>query len=121
VRLYRHFDKDGVLLYVGVSLSVVQRLAQHRDHAHWFERITRVEMQASASRDEALAAERAAIQLERPLFNIQHSRLPKPEPVERPAPCPAPWVLTRIQELLEIERSENAEAFWSWRKIRRAN
>lgn len=28
VHLYRHFDKKGALLYVGVSLSAVQRLAQ---------------------------------------------------------------------------------------------
>jgi hypothetical protein len=122
-KLYRHFDETSQLLYVGVSLSAAQRLAQHRDHAHWFERITRVEMQNFDSRDQALAAERMAIQTENPLFNIQHSTLPKAEKIEKlekpRKPNLAAWLL-RIRELMALEQQEIAAAFWQWREERRS-
>lgn len=68
--LYRHFDKDGALLYVGISLNAVQRLAQHRDASHWFADIASVKVEWFADRKEALAAERAAITAENPQHNL---------------------------------------------------
>ena len=68
--LYRHFDKDGALLYVGVSLSAVQRLAQHRDASHWFADIASVKIEWFADRKEAIAAERTAITAENPRHNL---------------------------------------------------
>ena len=72
--LYRHFDHNGVLLYVGISLSTVQRLGQHRDHSHWFDAIVRVEIESFETRAAALDAEREAIRAEHPLCNIAHSQ-----------------------------------------------
>ena len=72
--LYRHFGEDGTLLYVGVSLSAMQRLMQHRSHAHWFEQIKRIEVERFATRQQAFAAERAAVINEKPAFNIQFQR-----------------------------------------------
>lgn len=69
--LYRHFDKAGTLLYVGVSLSTVSRLSQHKRTAHWFSKIARVEVDRFPTREASLAAERQAIHSEHPLFNIQ--------------------------------------------------
>ena len=68
--LYRHFDERGNLLYVGVSLSTIQRLAQHRYHSHWFNSISKVTIEQFPSREEALNAERTAIQKEEPLHNV---------------------------------------------------
>lgn len=68
--LYRHFDKDGKLLYVGVSLSAVARLAQHRDSSAWFEKIETVKIERFESREAAIHAERNAILLEHPVHNI---------------------------------------------------
>ena len=68
-QLYRHFDQTGTLLYVGVSLNVLQRLTQHRADAEWFDRITRIEVAHFANREDALAAEADAIASENPLFN----------------------------------------------------
>lgn len=68
--LYRHFDKDGRLLYVGISLSVIGRLAQHRGRAHWYKRITRIEVEWFDTRAEAAHAEMIAIQDENPECNI---------------------------------------------------
>jgi excisionase family DNA binding protein len=57
-------------LYVGVSLSAIQRLAQHRDASHWFAEIASVKVERFADRKEALAAERAAITAENPRHNL---------------------------------------------------
>lgn len=70
--LYRHFNGEGQLLYVGVSLSAVQRLGQHKEHSDWFESIARVTIEKFDTREEALEAERTAIIRERPLHNIHH-------------------------------------------------
>jgi hypothetical protein len=72
--LYRYFDGDGKLLYVGISLSPIYRQSQHRDAAPWYERIAMMRAEWLDSRKEALIAERAAIQSERPEFNICHNR-----------------------------------------------
>ena len=67
--LYRHFDSDGRLLYVGISLSAIIRLAEHRA-SPWFDDIAHVEIEHRSTRKAALAAERAAIRNEKPLHNI---------------------------------------------------
>lgn len=69
-QLYRHFNKNGVLLYVGVSLCAVARLVQHREHSHWFKSITRVEIEMLDSREAAVMAERNAILTEKPRWNL---------------------------------------------------
>jgi predicted GIY-YIG superfamily endonuclease len=71
--LYRHFDAKDRLLYIGISLSAIQRLAQHSQGAAWFEEITRVEVQWFGSRKEASDAEVEAIRTERPLHNLVHN------------------------------------------------
>ena len=82
-QLYRHFDKSGALLYVGVSLSSVARLSQHRDGSAWFSEIARVEVSSFQSREAALIAERKAIEDERPKHNIAHNRAPKITPIRQ--------------------------------------
>jgi hypothetical protein len=69
-QLYRHFDREGVLLYVGESIDTLRRLLQHSRTAHWYYKIVRVEIQHFDSRKEALIAERKAIRLEKPLHNV---------------------------------------------------
>jgi predicted GIY-YIG superfamily endonuclease len=67
--LYRHFDAEGQLLYVGISLSAVQRLAQHKTASEWFRRIARVEIEWHPCRRDAEQAERRAIATENPICN----------------------------------------------------
>jgi predicted GIY-YIG superfamily endonuclease len=119
--LYRHFDKNDQLLYAGISLSAFQRLAQHRNHAHWFEQISRVEMEQFDTREEALAAERVAIEREKPLFNIQFS--------EQQAAARSAAKVRRNETIkskpnpaadnVKRNRQEAEEAFWQWRDTRR--
>jgi predicted GIY-YIG superfamily endonuclease len=73
-QLYRHFDGDNNLLYVGVSLSTFNRLSQHRDHSEWFKKIGRVEIEHFETRPLALEAEKKAIKTEKPKFNRAHKR-----------------------------------------------
>lgn len=72
--LYRHFDADGALLYVGISLSAVQRLAQHKRSAKWFAQIARVDVEWHHLRSLALSAEARAISTECPRFNVARPR-----------------------------------------------
>lgn len=73
-KLYRHFDKEGRLLYVGISQSAIVRLAQHKQTASWFDEVTTVTIENFETRELALAAEEQAIKAERPLYNLQHSQ-----------------------------------------------
>lgn len=69
--LYRHFDIAGQLLYVGISLSAVHRLSQHKSTARWFADIKRVDVEHHPTRAAAMKAESIAIRAEAPRFNRQ--------------------------------------------------
>lgn len=69
-QLYRFFDSDGRLLYVGVSLNLISRLRTHETDSHWFNRAKTVTIETLNSEDEAFDAEAVAIQTEHPLHNI---------------------------------------------------
>jgi hypothetical protein len=59
--LYRHFDADGTLLYVGISLSAITRLKQHKSVAGWRGKIAKVTIETLPSREAVLDAESIAI------------------------------------------------------------
>lgn len=71
--LYRHFNDKDELLYIGVSLSTLTRLGQHRNNSNWFNSITKVTIEPFDTRQKALSAEEEAIILEKPLHNIIHN------------------------------------------------
>ena len=83
--LYRHFDEWDNLLYVGVSLSTIQRLSQHKSHSHWFNNIKKITIENFSSREEALEAERIAVEKEDPLHNIALKKIDFPAPKRREA------------------------------------
>lgn len=74
--LYRHFDVQGRLLYIGISLNAMARLIDHRQ-SHWYGDIFRVEIEHHKSRPHALYAEALAIMREKPLHNLA-----KPVPID---------------------------------------
>ena len=59
--LYRYFDADELLLYVGISKQPINRLGQHRQDKSWWEQISTVRIERYRTRAEALDAERDAI------------------------------------------------------------
>lgn len=70
-QLYRHFDAEGRLLYVGISLSAVERLRQHVARAGWAGDIASITVETHPDRAAAMKAEREAVESERPMFNKQ--------------------------------------------------
>lgn len=69
-QLYRHWDKDNNLLYVGISYSSLNRLRQHEKNARWFKLVSNVTIEQYTTRREAEIAEMTAIKTENPLYNI---------------------------------------------------
>jgi excinuclease UvrABC nuclease subunit len=74
--LYRHFDSESRLLYVGISDNVKKRLAQHERASWWWPRVNRITIEHFGTRAEAAAAEVVAIEMEKPAHN-QRRRLNK--------------------------------------------
>lgn len=78
--VYRCYDRDGLLLYIGCTSDVVARMAAHMASAHnpasrvLILRMARYELEEHPDRESAQAAERAAIYAEAPLANLHHQR-----------------------------------------------
>ncbi len=72
--LYRHFDKNGELLYVGISKDPFNRFEQHRHSSSWIADVANMTVEwMTNSRFEALAVEREIIRKEKPRHNIMHN------------------------------------------------
>lgn len=71
--LYRAFDSEGVLLYVGIAVDWGRRWSQHRERSHWYGQVTRVELEQHSTRSGAREAERQAVEDEKPIHNIEHT------------------------------------------------
>ena len=81
-QMYRLYNADGTLLYVGISWSALSRITQHKTDKPWWTTVTRVDITTiPGDRAAAEAAERHAIHTEQPLHNIVHNRTR----TERPA------------------------------------
>lgn len=71
--LYRWFDEDGMLLYVGISINVIKRAYEHEcSKAEWFGKISSCRIVYFDTLQEAQDAEREAIRTEAPRFNVLH-------------------------------------------------
>lgn len=68
--LYRAFDAEDRLLYVGVSGNVFIRLTEHEANAAWTAYAVRIQLERYATREEALTAEAEAILTEDPVWNM---------------------------------------------------
>lgn len=76
--LYRLFDSEGRLLYVGITFNPRNRWAGHSATKSWWKQVVRREIEWHETRYAAEAAERAAILAERPLYNIAGAEEPPP-------------------------------------------
>jgi predicted GIY-YIG superfamily endonuclease len=68
--LYRFFDADGALLYVGITYDTEQRFASHRNSSPWWKDVADESVEWFDTRPLALAAELEAIRTERPRHNV---------------------------------------------------
>ena len=84
--VYRHFDKEGQLLYVGASSNVLQRTVAHSVGSDWFEQVHMIKLERFDSYEDMLLAEKQAIAAENPLYNIRDAfdSNGKPKMLRRP-------------------------------------
>lgn len=75
--LYRFFDSDNQLLYVGITHRVESRFAGHQRKKPWH-LVARIQIEQFPTREEAAQAERLAIQTEHPIWNIALATAPLP-------------------------------------------
>lgn len=91
--LYRCFNGDGELLYVGISWTAARRFGQHSNGSPWWGEVAEITLEKFPDRDRVREAERLAIQNEKPLFNIALIDTPAPAPSLDPAI--ADWQVVR--------------------------
>lgn len=67
--VYRLFDADGGLLYIGSSINCGARFTRHRADQPWWPQVASWTLEDRPSLDEARTAERIAIAAEHPRHN----------------------------------------------------
>ena len=80
--VYRFYDAEGSLLYIGKSVDIHSRVTQHLNegrkpgrHQRLMSQVSRIDCQLTAGEIGALLVENAAIKAEVPLFNRRQRRL----------------------------------------------
>lgn len=68
--LYRFFDDEGTLLYIGITEAPLVRLDGHAAVQPWWGHVASAKYEHFATRQEARDAEVAAIHSEHPAFNV---------------------------------------------------
>jgi predicted GIY-YIG superfamily endonuclease len=104
--LYRCFDGDGVLLYIGISKYPLRRLSSHHDNidATWTNSVYSVKFTKFKTRRKALEEEKRAIRAEKPKFNVIHNEATKPR-------RRLPKIVARFKRTIFFKTPEsNAEA-----------
>jgi predicted GIY-YIG superfamily endonuclease len=112
--LYRLFDADGELLYVGISGNPSQRLKRHEWLQPWWFQVDSHTLDWKDSRQEAAEAERLAIRAELPRWNREHmpDSLIQREYPERPVVVgPIEMALNRLSDLSDQYEAIRRELF----------
>ena len=72
--VYRCFDAQGRLLYIGASKDPAARYEAHAARADWMQSVVNITLEWHDSRSAAYLAEEAAIKAERPMHNAPQDR-----------------------------------------------
>ncbi|WP_101791054.1 hypothetical protein [Nonomuraea indica] len=75
--LYRYYDQQDRLLYVGITDALMERISSHIKSSSWMDFASRSTIDRHPTRKAAETAEREAIKAERPLFNSMHNDTPE--------------------------------------------
>jgi excinuclease UvrABC nuclease subunit len=75
--VYRFFNADDQLLYVGITFNLGARFNAHERSSAWWSHQRSVKVVWRDTRNEALAEESAAIQAEKPIHNVAGTRPPQ--------------------------------------------
>lgn len=71
--MYRPYDSDGTLLYLGITINLQQRWWKHLASSAWSEFAARLTVDWWDAPDGLAVAEERRIRLERPLWNRDHN------------------------------------------------
>ena len=111
--LYRFYDTDDVLLYVGLSINPGKRFEKHRHTKPWWRDVDRIEIQHFDDLDSLRAAERKAIEDEQPLYNIRMNTRRQPDDLiwicdvcREPVEDDGGWVTISYAEISEHQRQD---------------
>lgn len=98
--VYRAYDADGRLLYVGSSVDVGGRLRHHVDHAPWWPSLSCVTTESFDTPDMAREAELGAIAAEHPRWNVVGRSPDHPDGVitQGRGRFGAPWLRDEIRQ-----------------------
>lgn len=107
--LYRMYDASDALLYVGMSINLPSRLAQHRSQQDWWPDVVRVEVEHFAGRKAAAAAEMAAIAAEAPQHNVHSGSCVSWDTLEDREEGRA----ERARRVAELSKQREAERSWT--------
>lgn len=72
--LYRLFNRAGLLLYVGISDNPLRRWNEHSKSKDWWPEVANLSQDWYPDRTSVELAERHAIKVERPKYNVTHNR-----------------------------------------------
>lgn len=75
-KLYVAHDKDGRLLYIGISDKFGDRMQSHTEGSSWMEFAANIALEEFPTRKAAETAERDRVKEGRPLFNVIHNDHP---------------------------------------------
>lgn len=71
--VYRYYDVDDLLIYVGITSRGMTRNREHNATKEWWPYVSRQEVEHFGSRERAAERERSLIHAFRPPFNRQHN------------------------------------------------
>lgn len=109
--LYRYFDANDKLLYIGISIDPDSRLRAHRDnHEPWVPAVASRTVEWLDSRPLALKAEEDAIKAERPRYNEKHNYDDAPFD---PASWPKVADFHKVPGIAELMRTEITSGRWA--------
>jgi hypothetical protein len=72
--LYRFYDAQDRLLYIGITVSVLSRWGGHERDKPWWGDVVRATITHFPNRAKVLEQEKAAIIMEKPLYNKHHNK-----------------------------------------------
>lgn len=108
--VYRHYDREGRLLYVGCTSNPTKREVSRRAAGcSWIDEIASTTHVNYSDRPTALAAERHAIESERPIHNVRYLAPAPPRPPSRAVEVHG-YALREIRELRSRKVADLAEA-----------
>lgn len=125
--LYRFFSKTGQLLYVGITMNPPERFKAHRQEKAWWGQVAGITCESYDNRSDLMAAERRAIQVERPKHNVVHNRSQKlHKPAARPVAsnriayhcCECRKLINAGDGYVHVSRQEAHDHRQYWRELR---